>query len=157
VARASVEDRARYSCGERKVTAKENLEMIRHQCIRIVAVLTLLILLSAGPQAYGAQPTRFTFTPTFQDPDPGKRQWEKRGNEYVEMLPSGRVNTFNIQKQGAVNGLNGTILQKVGEPNFFVFVADSEAKRPELWWWRDKGPWKFMGVMKDVSAPHRID
>ncbi len=131
--------------------------MIRHLSIRIVTTLTFLILLAAGSQAHGAQPTRFTFTPTFQDPDPGKRQWEKRGNQYVEMLPSGRANTFTIQKQGVVNGLNGTILQKVGEPNFFVFLADSEAKRPELWWWRDKGPWKFMGVMKDVSAPQRID
>jgi hypothetical protein len=131
--------------------------MIRHESIRVVAVLTFLTLLSVAPQAYGAQPTRFTFTPTFQDPDPGKRQWEKHGNEYVETLPSGRANTFKIQKQGVVNGLNGTILQKVGEPNFFVFLADSEAKRPELWWWRDKGPWKFMGVMRDVSAPQRID
>ena len=123
----------------------------------IVAMLTLAVLLSTGQQAQTAQPTRFTFTPTFKDPDPGKRQWEKRGNRYVETLPSGRLNTFRVQKQGVVNGLKGTILQKIEEPNFYVFVADSEAKRMELWWWRDKGPWKFMGVMKEVSAPVRID
>jgi hypothetical protein len=119
--------------------------------------MTIALLLSTGREAYAAQPTRFTFTPTFQDPDPGKRQWEKRGNEYIEILPSGRRNMFRIQKQGTVNGLKGTILQKIGEPNFFVFVADSEATRPQLWWWRDKGPWKFMGIMKDVSAPVRFD
>ena len=130
--------------------------MIRREYLRIVALLTFSVLLLARSQAYGVQPTRFTFTPTFQDPDPGKRQWEKRGNEYIEKLPSGRVNTFKIQKQGVVNGLRGTIIQKLSEPNFFVFVADTEAKRPELWWWRDKGPWKFMGVMKDVG-PHIID
>ena len=131
--------------------------MMRHPCIRIVAGLAFFVLLAAGAHAYAAQPTRFTFTPNFQDPDPGTRHWEKRGNGYVEILPSGKVNTFTIQKLAKVNGLNGTILQKVGEPNFFVFVADSEAPRPELWWWRDKGPWKFMGLMRDVSAPQRID
>jgi hypothetical protein len=123
----------------------------------IVAMLTLAVLLSAGQQALAAQPTRFTFTPTFKDPDPGKRQWEKRGNGYVETLPSGRLNTFRVQKEGVVDSLKGTILQKVEEPNFFVFVADSEAGRKELWWWRDRGPWKLMGIMKDISAPVRID
>ena len=131
--------------------------MITHQYFRIVPLLTLSVLLSTIKQAYAAQPTRFTFTPIFQDPDPGKRHWEKRGSGYVETLPSGRLNTFRVQKQGVVNGLRGTILQKIEEPNFFVFVADSEAKRMELWWWRDKGPWMFMGVMRYVIAPIRID
>jgi hypothetical protein len=130
--------------------------IVRHH-IGIVVTLTLAGLLSAGQQIQAAQPTRFTFTPTFQDPDPGKRQWEKRGNRYVETLPSGRLNTFRVQKEGTVNGLKGTILQKIEEPNFYVFVADSKAKRKELWWWRDKAPWKFMGIMKDVVAPVRFD
>jgi hypothetical protein len=125
--------------------------------VMVFSALFAVLAVSAGQRAYAAQPTRFTFTPTFQDPDPGKRQWEKRGNGYVETLPSGRQNTFRVQKQGVVNGLQGTIIQKVEEPNFFVFVADSDAKRRELWWWRDKGPWKFMGHMRDVSAPVRID
>jgi len=131
--------------------------MIVRQQFRIVAVLTLATLFSIGEQAYAAQPTRFTFTPTFRDPDPGKRMWEKQGNNYVERLPSGRVNTFRVQKQGTVNGLRGTIVQKIEEPNFFVFIADSESRRKELWWWRDNAPWHFMGVMKDVSAPGRFD
>ncbi len=121
----------------------------------VIALLALAVLLPAGARAF--EPTRFTFTPTFKDPDPGKRHWEKQGRGYVEKLPSGRANTFRIQKQGTVHGLKGTILQKIEEPNFFVFVADSEASRKELWWWRDKGPWNFMGVMRDVSAPVRID
>lgn len=121
----------------------------------VVALLALAALLPAGARAF--EPTRFTFTPTFKDPDPGKRHWEKQRRSYVEKLPSGRVNTFRIQKQGTVHGLKGMILQKIEDPNFFVFVADSEASRKELWWWRDKGPWNFMGVMRDVSAPVRID
>jgi hypothetical protein len=131
--------------------------MSRRQFVGLAASLALLALLSTGRQAYAEQPTRFTFTPTFHDPDPGKRQWEKRGNGYVETLPSGRVNTFTVRKAGVVNGLKGTILQKVEEPNFFVFVADSEAARKELWWWRAAAPWHFMGLMKDVSAPGRFD
>ena len=119
----------------------------------IVAMLALAVLLSTGLQAHAVQPTRFTFTPTFKDPDPGKRQWEGHGNRYVETLPSGRLNTFQVQKVGKVNGLLGTILQKIEEPDFFVFVADSEAERKELWWWRGKGPWKFMGIMRDVIVP----
>jgi hypothetical protein len=124
---------------------------------RTFAVLGISILAAVAQLAYAEQPTRFTFTPTFQDPDSGKRNWEKQGNGYTETLPSGKVNHFRIQKQGLVNGLKGTILQKIEEANFFVFVADSEAQRKELWWWRDKGPWKFMGVMRDLIAPVRID
>ncbi len=103
------------------------------------------------------QPTYFTFTPKFQDPDPGKRIWEWRGSYWTETLPSGRHNTFRPQKRGTVNGFHGAILQKVEEPNFFVFVADAESKRKELWWWRDQGPWKFMGFMENMRAPQRID
>jgi len=125
--------------------------------IYFVNLLATILLSSVLAQVNAAQPTRFTFTPRFQDPDPGRRAWEKRGDKYIETLPSGRVNTFRIQKQGVVNGLNGTIIQKIAEPNFYVFIADSEAKRKELWWWRDKGPWKFMGTMDNVSAPVRID
>lgn len=54
-------------------------------------------------------------------------------------------------------GQRGSIIQKVEEPNFFVFIADGDAERMELWWWRDKGPWNFMGRMDNVSAPRRID
>jgi hypothetical protein len=110
-----------------------------------------------GSHAEAGQPTRFTFTPTFKDPDPGTRQWEKWGGGYRETLPSGRVNTFKVQKQGTVHGLRGTIVEKIEEPNFFVFIADSEAGRKELWWWRDPGPWNLMDLMEHVSAPQRID
>jgi len=99
--------------------------MTTRHALAFTAPLALLVVLSAGQRAYAEQPTRFTFTPTFHDPDPGKREWEKRGNGYVETLPSGRVNTFRVQKTGVVNGLRGTIIQKVSEPNFFVFIADS--------------------------------
>jgi hypothetical protein len=131
--------------------------MIARSSFGPVAVLAVAMALPGGSQALAFQPTRFTFTPTFKDPDPGKRHWEQTGNGYAEHLPSGRVNTFHVSKAGKVHGLKGTILQKTEEPNFFVFVTDSEAARPELWWWRDKGPWNFMGVMREVSAPVRID
>jgi hypothetical protein len=84
--------------------------MISRQHAGIVTLLAFSALASAGPRVHAAQPTRFTFTPTFQDPDPGKRQWEKRGTGYVETLPSGRRNTFRVEKQGVVNNLKGTIL-----------------------------------------------
>jgi hypothetical protein len=120
--------------------------------------MILPVLLLAVQQAAAFQPTRFTFTPTFKDPDPGMRHWERTGTGYVERLPSGRVNTFRVYKDGGtVNGLKGTILEKVEESNFFVFVADSEAARKELWWSRNGAPWAFMGVMKNISAPVRID
>jgi hypothetical protein len=121
------------------------------------AMLVLAIALLAGPQAFAFPQTRFTFTPTFRDPDPGTRHWDKTAIGYTETLPSGRLNTFRLNKPGKVHGQRGLILQKIEEPNFFVFIADSEAARPELWWWRDKGPWNFMGVMRNVSAPVRID
>jgi hypothetical protein len=115
--------------------------------------LLMALWLPIEQQLCAEDPTRFTFTPTFKDPEPGKRQWEKSGTTYVEILPSGRRNTFRVQKRASVHGLKGIILQKIDEPNFFVFVADSESPRPELWWWRDKGPWNFMGLMRDVQVP----
>jgi hypothetical protein len=108
--------------------------------------------LLTGWHARAEQPTRFTFTPTFQDPDPGKRHWEKWQGGYREILPSGRVNTFKIVKVDS----RGTTVKKDGEPNFFVFIPDSQAQ-PKLFWVRSPGSWNYMGVMKDVSAPQRID
>ena len=64
---------------------------------------------------------------------------------------------MKVCKQGTVDGLRGTIVRKVEEPNFFVFIADSDAPRKELLWWRHPGPWNHMGVMKEISAPQRID
>jgi len=124
---------------------------------RLSAVVVALALVSACERALAYPPTYFTFTPTFKDPDPGKRVWEKKSPGYVETLPSGRKNTFRVQKEATVNGQRGLIIQKVEEPNFFVFIPDGDAKKMELWWWRDKGPWNFMGRMNNVSAPHNID
>jgi hypothetical protein len=124
-----------------------------YSMIALISALSILI----GSGAVADQPTRFTFTPTFKDPDPGKRQWEKRQGGYREVLPSGRTNTFKIEKEGVVHGLHGTIVRKVEEPNFFVFIADSNEQRKQLWWWRAPGPWNFMGDMKEISAPQRID
>ncbi len=116
------------------------------------APLALAIAVASFGHALADQPTRFTFTPTFQDPDPGKRVWEQWGNGYREILPSGRVNIFTTVRRDA----RGTTVKKTTEPNFFVFIPDSNAK-PRLYWARTPGPWNFMGVMKDVSAPQRID
>lgn len=106
---------------------------------------------------YAAEPSYFTFTPRFQDPDPGRRVWEKRGQLYVETLPSGRTNTFQRYKAGHVGGQPGIIVQKQGEPDFYVFIADSDAKRHELWWWRTSGDWHYMGRMENIRAPQRLD
>jgi hypothetical protein len=153
----SARRRAQRQAPRFNAAEEETIDMIVRRHSGIAALLTLAALFLIGDQAYPAQPIRFTFTPTFKDPDPGKRQWEQKGDKYVETLPSGRVNTFRVQKQGTVNQLKGTILQKIEEPNFYVFIADSESKRKELWWWRDKGPWKFMGIMKDISVPGKFD
>lgn len=121
------------------------------------ALLAALALVSAVAPALADPPSYFTFTPRFKDPEPGKRIWEKKPPGYVETLPSGRKNTFRVQKQATVKGQRGSIIQKVEEPNFFVFIADGDAERMELWWWRDKGPWNYMGRMDNLSAPRRID
>ena len=92
-----------------------------------------------------------------QGPRSRQAHLEKKPPGYVETLPSGRRNTFRIQKEATVNGQRGLILQKVEEPNFFVFIADGDASRMDLWWLRDKGPWNYMGRMDQVSAPHNID
>ena len=97
----------------------------------MVAVLSALSLMIAS-SALADQPTSFSFTPTFKDPDPGKRQWEKWRGGYREVLPSGRTNTFKIEKEGKVQGLHGTIVRKVEEPNFFVFIADSNEQKKQL-------------------------
>jgi len=131
--------------------------MKKHLASGIAALILVALIGCMCEQAHAAQPSGFTFTPKFKDPDPGKRTWERQGNSYVETLPSGRRNTFRVLKEGTVKGLKGTIVQKIEEPNFYVFIADSETSRPELWWWRDKGPWNFMGRMENVRAPHRID
>jgi hypothetical protein len=51
-----------------------------------IIILALAIVSFFGRQAGADQPTRFTFTPTFQDPDPGKRQWERWGRTGIRKL-----------------------------------------------------------------------
>ena len=136
-------------------------KLINHHLANAMSVV-ILVLISTFGVAYGemqrlTQPSSFEFTPTFKDPDPGKRVWRRQGDLYVENLPSGNQNKFRIYKnKTTVKALPGTIVQKLTELNFFVFFADSDAPRPELWWWRDKAPWNFMGRMKNVETPHTL-
>src|SRR5438270_1841853 len=134
-----------------------DLDMKHYPRRSIAALAAALALAVACPLALAYPPTYFTFTPRFQDPDPGKRIWEKKPPGYVETLPSGRKNSFRIQKETTVKGQRVLILEEVEEPNFFVFIADGDASRMDLWWWRDKGPWNYMGRMDNVRAPHNID
>jgi hypothetical protein len=71
-------------------------------------------------------------------------------------IPTQIATAPRVKKPGTVNGLSGTIIQKIEEPNFYVFIADSDSQRKELWWWRDKGPWNFMGNTQNVM-PVRFD
>lgn len=124
---------------------------------RLLRLALFAPALVGGSPGFAAEPSYFTFTPNFKDPDPGRRIWEKRGQLYVETLPSGRTNTFQRYKPGHVGGQPGIIVQKQGEPDFYVFISDSEARKHELWWWRAQGDWHYMGRMENIRAPQRID
>lgn len=122
----------------------------------ILAALAGILLGSISAQAQaGSQPTRFEFY--FNGPARGLRLWERSRDMWTETYPSGQKGTFRVRKAPyRFKGLTGALVQKVDEPDFFVFIPNLDSAKMEGWTYKGKGPWGFLAKMKNVQ-PGRID
>jgi hypothetical protein len=148
------------------MTTKSNGERLRHRVacghrattLSVVAAVVLLALsVSAGIVAAqaDAQPTGFEFY--FNGPGRGLRVWHRSGDVWTETYPSGQEGKFRVRKAPFhVQGMTGTIVGKVDEPDFFVFIPNLYSRKMEVWTHKGAGPWRFLARMRDVM-PVRID
>jgi hypothetical protein len=123
----------------------------RRSRLLIVAMLAgiLLCLISAQAQA-DSPPTSFEFY--FRGPAPGMRFWHRDGDAWTETYSSGQRGSFRVKKAPfRLNGVNGTLVQKVDERDFFVFIPDLHSAKMEVWTYKGKGPWRFLAKMSDVG------
>lgn len=122
----------------------------------VVAAVFSLLLCSVPAQAQAdSQPTSFEFF--FNGPARGMRVWRRNRDTWTETYPSGQTGTFKVRKFGShVKGMTGTLVQKVDERDFFVFIPNLFSAKMEVWTYKGAGPWLFLARMKDVM-PVRID
>jgi hypothetical protein len=122
----------------------------------IVATLASILLCSISAQAQdGSQPTRFDFF--FNGPARGMRLWERNRDKWTETYSSGQIGNFRVKKVPYLfRGLTGALVQKVDEPDFFVFIPNLDSAKMEAWTYKGKGPWRFLAKMKNIQ-PGRID
>jgi hypothetical protein len=92
-------------------------------------------------------------------PLPGQRTWVRAGggDTWTETLPNKATNTFKVIKPFTYSNMDGALLVKVGEPDFFVFLPNLTIKRAEtgkmqIWCMKGaKGKWTLLGTMTDIS------
>ena len=100
------------------------------------------------------QPEYFRFNMPV-GPLPGVRIWKRNGEEWTEMLPSKAVNHFKVRKPFTLKGAGGTLLAKVEEPDFFVFIPNmSNLPTGKMQLWCVKGAkrtWAYLGNMEQIG------
>ena len=110
------------------------------QIVLFVIVASAMSLLTTQVHA-DTTPTSFEFH--FHGAPPGWRYWTVQGNIWTETYSTGQKSTFRVKKYPyQTNGLNGTLVQKVDEPDFFVFISDIHDSKMEVWTNKAKGPWR---------------
>lgn len=121
----------------------------------VAALVSILLCLNSAQAQSDSQPTRFEFY--FNGPARGMRMWTRDRDIWTETYSSGQKGTFRVRKAPFhIKGMTGTLVQKVDETDFFVFIPDLYSEKMEVWTYKGKGPWLFLAKMKDVM-PVRID
>jgi len=74
---------------------------------------------------------------TYQAADPtnaGPRYWRRSvsGDGWVERTPAGDESFFQIDKRTNYGGCDGTVVSKIGEPNFQLLIPDRGCPNMEL-------------------------
>jgi hypothetical protein len=128
----------------------------RKSTLLIVAALAGILLGTISAQALAdSQPTGFEFYLTGSAP--GRRVWTRNRDIWTETYSSGQKDTFRVKTAPFHhNGTTGTLVQKVSDPGFYVFIPNLRSAKMEVWTYQGKGPWRFLAKMKSVQ-PGRFD
>lgn len=131
------------------------MKKITKHLLVIAAVFSLLLCAVPAQAQADPQPTSFQFF--FNGPARGMRTWRRDRETWIETYSSGQTGTFKVRKFAFhVKGMTGTLVQKVDERDFFVFIPNLFSAKMEVWTYKGAGPWLFLARMKDVT-PVRID
>ncbi|MDB6156080.1 MAG: tetratricopeptide repeat protein [Chthoniobacteraceae bacterium] len=102
------------------------------------------------PDAEDRSPSSFTFD--YQDDDPGKRQWKRDGDSWLEVKPSGKTSYFKITQRVRALGISGTEVEKTGESNRWFFIPDKGTAAPSRLLMRTSpGKWANIGKIADMK------
>src|SRR6266542_4335497 len=93
---------------------------------------------------------------TYQAADPtnaGPRYWRRSvsGDGWVERTPAGDESFFQIDKRTNYGGCDGTVVSKIGEPNFQLLIPDRGCPNMELKFRRStNGNWMGLPRMENI-------
>lgn len=119
--------------------------------IRLIsAALAGILLCSISVQAQSdPQPTGFEFI--FNGAARGLRTWTRNREIWTETYSSGQKDTFRVKTPGfRHDGVTGTLVQKVSDRDFYLFIPNLRSAKMEVWTYQGKGPWRFLAKMKEV-------
>jgi len=117
----------------------------------VAGVVTVLLCMISMQAQAEYPPTSFEFR--FRGgADPGMRQWKQSGQMWTETYPSGQKSIFRVRKAPyQLKGRTGTLVHKVDEPDFFVFIPNIGGGTMDLWVYKAKGPWRFLATCEEYG------
>lgn len=115
----------------------------------LFAVPGFLALKEPPPDPVDRSPSRFTFD--YKHDDPGKRIWQRAGEEWTETQPSGKTNHFKVARRIRVAGVSGTEISSVSGGTW-IFIPDKGSSDPAVLRVRmNDGPWGRLGAIGDIE------
>ena len=136
--------------------AKPRIHMPKTLHLLIAVAVASILLYSISAQAQSdSQPTSFEFY--LSGPAAGMRLWSRKGEMWTEKYSSGQKGSFRVKKAPyLLHGVTGTLVQKVDELDFYVFIPNIRSEKMEVWTYKGRGPWGFLAKMKEVT-PGQFD
>ncbi len=112
--------------------------------------------LNLGPRAIAGSERKRVIAFTYQTPpqeiDPGLRIFRRvPDGRWTSTYPSGFVDKGRERGRIALDGCNGTVIDKEAEKNFYVFIPDKGCPGMMLRFKRGAGSWVIFGHMENVE------
>jgi hypothetical protein len=109
-----------------------------------------LALKEPPPDPRDLSPQRFVFD--YAHDDPGPRSWQREGDRWVEIQPSGNRNEYQIVGRIRLRGVSGTEVVHTIEKGFYLFIPDKDSTpEPKLSMRREPGSWSNLGDIRGVK------
>jgi hypothetical protein len=96
--------------------------------------------------------TAFTYFTPSGEIDPGRRDFARQSDgTWHNTWQSGFVDKSEERGRTSIDGCAGTVIGKLSEPDFVVFIPDKGCKSGMMARWRrGEGAWNALGLMKNV-------